>query len=74
MRLPVEAMIAFIEGHRLAYWGEPIFRVLPIAPSTCHEHVAGRRPSTRRPACAWHGEARRPKERRVFAKNFRLPC
>jgi len=33
-------MTAFINEHREAYGGEPICRVLPIAPSTYHERVA----------------------------------
>ena len=33
-------MIAFIDDHRGGYRVEPICRVLPIAPSTYHEHVA----------------------------------
>ncbi len=33
-------MIAFIDDHREAYGVEPICRVLPIAPSTYHAHVA----------------------------------
>jgi len=36
-------MIAFIDDHRDAYGVEPICRVLPIAPSTYHEHIAQRR-------------------------------
>ena len=36
-------MIAFIDAHREAYGVEPICRVLPIAPSTSHEHAAKRR-------------------------------
>ena len=47
-------MIAFIDDHRAVYGIEPIFRVLPIAPSTYHPHVAERR----RP------EQRSPRERR----------
>ena len=35
-------MIAFIDDHRAAYGVEPICRVLPIAPSTYHAHVAQR--------------------------------
>ena len=35
-------MIAFIDDHRGAYGVEPICKVLPIAPSTYHEHVAKR--------------------------------
>lgn len=36
-------MIGFIDDHRNEYGVEPICRVLPIAPSTYHEHVAQRR-------------------------------
>ena len=35
-------MIAFIDAHREVYGVEPICRVLPIAPSTYHAHVARR--------------------------------
>jgi hypothetical protein len=35
-------MIAFIDDHRAAYGVEPICKVLPIAPSTCHAHAAWR--------------------------------
>jgi hypothetical protein len=33
-------MIAFIDDHREVYGVEPICRVLPIAPSTYHAHIA----------------------------------
>ena len=39
---PVQAMIAFIDDHREAHGVEPICKVLPIAPSTYHDHVAKR--------------------------------
>ncbi|MEL6736436.1 MAG: IS3 family transposase [Pseudomonadota bacterium] len=39
-RPPVQEMIAFIDDHRLDYGVESICRVLPIAPSTYHLHVA----------------------------------
>ena len=35
-------MIAFIDDHREAHGVEPICKVLPIAPSTYHDHVAKR--------------------------------
>ena len=38
-------MIAFIDDHREAHGVEPICRVLPIAPSTYHDHAAKRRRS-----------------------------
>ena len=44
-RPPVQAMIAFIDDHREAHGVEPICKVLPIAPSTYHAHVAKRRRS-----------------------------
>jgi putative transposase len=39
-RPPTQVMIAFIDEHREAYGVEPICRVLPIAPSTYHDHGA----------------------------------
>jgi hypothetical protein len=33
-------MIGFVDDHREAYGVEPICRLLPIAPSTHHEHAA----------------------------------
>jgi hypothetical protein len=35
-------MIAFIDDHRQVFGVEPICKVLPIAPSTYHAHVARR--------------------------------
>ncbi|MES0158074.1 hypothetical protein NKJ81_31805 [Mesorhizobium sp. M0018] len=35
-------MTAFIDDHRKAHGVEPICKVLPIAPSTCHNHLARR--------------------------------
>ena len=43
-RPPIQAMKSFIDDHRDAYGVEPICRVLPIAPSTYHEHAARARP------------------------------
>ena len=45
-------MIAFIDDHRKAYGVEPICRVLPIAPSTYHAHVAQRIDAGKRSARA----------------------
>jgi putative transposase len=36
-------MMGFIDDQGQAYGGEPICKVLPIAPSTYHAHVAGHR-------------------------------
>jgi hypothetical protein len=63
-------MITFIDDHWQVYGVEPICRVLPIAPSTYHEHDARRRDPTRRPARARRDEALRPEVLRVFAENF----
>jgi hypothetical protein len=41
-------MISFLDDHRETYGVEPICRVLPIAPSTYHEHAARRREPARR--------------------------
>jgi len=41
-------MIAFIDVHREVYGVEPISRILPIAPSTYHPHVAQRVEVTRK--------------------------
>ena len=63
-------MTAFIDDHRDIYGVEPICRILPIAPSTYHEHAARNRDPDRRPA-----RERRDAElcqdiRRVFEANF----
>ena len=63
-------MIAFIDGHRGHYGVEPICRVLPVAPSTYHEHVAQRRDPSRLSARAQRDEALKPEVMRVFAENF----
>lgn len=63
-------MIAFIDEHRDAYGVEPICRVLPIAPSSYHEHVAQRRDPGRRSARSRRDETLKPEVMRVFAENF----
>ena len=47
-RPPGEAMIASIDDHREAYGIEPICKVLPIAPSTYHAHIAQRVDASKR--------------------------
>jgi putative transposase len=64
-------MIAFIDDHREAHGVEPICKVLPIAPSTYHDHVAKRR-DARLPARAKRDEALKVEVRRVFEENFRV--
>jgi transposase InsO family protein len=63
-------MIGFIEDHRSAYGVEPICRVLPIAPSTYHEHAAQRRDPSRMSARAKQDEALKQEVKRVFETNF----
>jgi putative transposase len=65
-------MIAFIDDHRGAYGIEPICRVLPIAPSTYHDHAAKRRDPARRSARAQCDAALAIEVRRVFAENFHV--
>ena len=65
-------MIAFIDDHREAYGVEPICRVLPIAPSTYHEHAAKRRDPTRRSERAKRDEMLKGEVQRVFDENFRV--
>jgi putative transposase len=65
-------MIAFIDNHREAHGVEPICKVLPIAPSTYHDHVAKRRDPSRLSARAKRDEALKVEVRRVFEENFRV--
>ena len=57
-------MIAFIDDHRGAHGVEPICRVLPIAPSTYHAHVARRAVPARLSARAKRDAALRPEVQR----------
>ena len=65
-------MIAFIDDHREVHGVEPICKVLPIAPSTYHDHVAKRRDPTRLSLRAKRDEALKVEVRRVFEENFRV--
>ena len=65
-------MIAFIDNHREAHGVEPICKVLPIAPSTYHDHVAKRIDPSRLSARAKRDEALKDEVRRVFEANFRV--
>jgi putative transposase len=65
-------MIAFIDDHRGAHGVEPICRVLPIAPSTYHAHVARRADPTRLSARAKRDDGLMPEVERVFEENFRV--
>ncbi len=63
-------MIGFIDDHRKQYGVEPICRVLPIAPSTYHEHAAQRRDPERMSARAKQDEVLKVEVKRVFDANF----
>ncbi len=63
-------MIAFIDGHRALYGVEPICKVLPIAPSTCHARVAQRVDPGKASARARRDAELRARIRQVFEANF----
>ena len=63
-------MIAFIDDHREAHGVEPICKVLPIAPSTYHAHVAGRRDPAKLSARARRDARLCENIQRVFDQNF----
>ena len=65
-------MIAFIDDHRDTYGVEPICKVLPIAPSTYHDHAAKRADPGKLSARARQDMALKPEIARVFAENFEV--
>ena len=65
-------MIAFIDDQREVHGVEPICKVLPIAPSTYHAHVAKRADPARLSARARRDTALKPELARVFAQNFEV--
>ena len=62
-------MVAFIDENRGAYGVEPICAVLPIAPSTYHEHKACLRNPQRRCTRAKRDEVLQGEIRRVWGEN-----
>src|SRR5690606_1800749 len=65
-------MIAFIDDHRGAHGVEPICKVLPIAPSTYHDHVARRADPGKLSSRAKRDLMLRPEIKRVFAENHEV--
>ena len=65
-------MTAFIDQYRSAYGVEPICKVLPIAPSTYHAHVARRAAPETAPARVKKDAWLMPEIRRVFDENFQV--
>jgi transposase InsO family protein len=63
-------MIAFVDQHRDVHGVEPICQLLPIAPSTYHEHVARRRDPAKLPARAKRDAELNGHIRRVWDENF----
>lgn len=63
-------MIAFIDANRDAVGVEPICRVLPIAPSTYHAHMAARVDPGRRSARVRRDDELCRQIRRVWQENF----
>src|SRR4029079_7743747 len=71
-RPPLQAMKAFIDEHRGAYGVEPICKVLPIAPSTYHEHAARKADPSRISARAKRDAVLCPEIERVWWENFQV--
>jgi len=65
-------MISFIDDHREVPGVEPICKVLPIAPSTYHAHVAKRADPEKLSIRAKRDMALKPEIARVFAENFEV--
>ena len=65
-------MIAFIDDHRTVYGVEPICKVLPIAPSTYHDHVAKRVDPSKLSVRAHRDLVLKPEIEGVFAENFEV--
>ena len=65
-------MIAFIDDHRAAYGVEPICRVLPIAPSSYHAHVARRADPAKASPRARQDLVLMAQIRRVHEANFEV--
>ena len=65
-------MIAFIDDHREVHGVEPICKVLPIAPSTYHDHAAKRVNPEKLSTRAKRDFLLQPEIARVFAENFKV--
>jgi putative transposase len=63
-------MIAFIDDHRAVFGVEPICKLLPIAPSTYHAHVARRADPGKQSIRARRDRELSVEIRRVHAENF----
>jgi len=63
-------MIDFIDDQHEAHGIQPICKVLPIAPSTCHNHLAKRSNPSKLSARGRRDMVLKPEIARVFAGNF----
>ena len=63
-------MITFIDDHRGTHGVEPICKVLPVAPSTYHDHAAKRADPEKLSGRAKRDLALKPAITRVFNENF----
>jgi putative transposase len=68
----MEAIISFVDAYRDEHGVEPICKVLPIAPSTYHDHAAKRRDPSKLSARAKRDAAAKPEVQRVFDENFQV--
>jgi putative transposase len=64
--------VAFIDKHRVAYGVEPIRALLPIAPSTYHEHKTRQVDPARLPPRAQRDIKLSREIRRVYEENFQV--
>jgi transposase-like protein len=71
-RPPVQEMIAFIDEQRAVHGVEPICKVLPIAPSTYHDHISKRADPERLSARAQRDLVLKPEIERIFTENFEV--
>jgi len=65
-------MIGFIDDHKEGYGIEPICRVLAIAPSTYHDHVAKRRCPEKQSVRHKRDAALKPEIARIFNANYQV--
>ena len=65
-------MIAFIDDHKGSHGVELICAMLPIAPSTCYDHLSKRADPAKPSARASRDAKLRPDLQRVFDANFEL--
>ncbi|MGH3085215.1 MAG: IS3 family transposase [Gaiellaceae bacterium] len=71
-RPPMEAMISFVDAYRDDHGVEPICRVIEIAPSTYHAHVARRAEPETAPARVKRDAMLSVEIKRVFDENFQV--